>query len=81
MMADLPMDLGKVNYKNRDGEVIKYGKDQARRNAFALCVIHRVINDMIIDYRYVSYHYIIIIISITLIIIIENEYANPKNYC
>jgi hypothetical protein len=51
LMAKLPKDLGKVNYKNRDGEIIKYGKEQARRNAFALCVIHRAINDMIIDYR------------------------------
>jgi hypothetical protein len=45
------MNIGEVDYKNRDGEIIKYGKQQARRNSFALCVIHNAINDMIIDYR------------------------------
>jgi hypothetical protein len=51
MMVDPPLDLGTVDYKNRDGEIIKITPQQAKRNAFALCTIHRSINKMLTYYK------------------------------
>lgn len=51
LLVDPPDDLAKVDYKNRDGEIIKLGPIAVRRNAFALCVISRSINAMIVDYK------------------------------
>lgn len=51
LLASLPPDLGKVDYKNRDGDIIKLSRKQARRNAFSLCVVHSAINRMLIDYK------------------------------
>ena len=51
LLIDPPDDLAKVDYKNRDGEIMKLGPIAVRRNAFALCVISRSINSMIIDYK------------------------------
>ena len=51
MMLQLPRDLGKVNYKNRDGEIIKIGPTQAKRNAFMLCTIHSALNAAMYDYK------------------------------
>eukprot|EP01038_Epipyxis_sp_PR26KG_P011460 gene11460-15352_t len=51
MMMEPPLDLGKVNYKNRDGQNMTLGPQQARRNAFMICVIHRSLNSLLIDYK------------------------------
>ena len=51
MMLVLPNDLGKVTYKNRDGEIIKLGPIQAKRNAFMLCTIHSALNAAMVDYK------------------------------
>jgi hypothetical protein len=51
IMLELPRDLGKARFKNRDGDVMKMSKQQARRNAFALCTIHNSINSMLKHYK------------------------------
>mmetsp|Transcript_26744 Transcript_26744/g.25617 ORF Transcript_26744/g.25617 Transcript_26744/m.25617 type:complete len:512 (-) Transcript_26744:103-1638(-) len=51
LLVDPPLDIGKTHYKNRDGEIVKLSPKQARRNAFALCVIHRSINAMLEYYK------------------------------
>eukprot|EP00981_Chlorochromonas_danica_P001918 scaffold398_cov177-Ochromonas_danica.AAC.17 len=51
LLAALPNDLGKLRYKNRDGENMPLRPVPARRNAFMLCAIHRSINSMLRHYR------------------------------
>ena len=51
LLVEPPQDLGKINYKNRDGDIIKLTQKQARRNAFSLCVISTAINNMLVDYK------------------------------
>ena len=51
MMLVLPKNLGTVNYKNRDGEIIKLSPRQAKRNAFMLCTIHNALNEAMLDYK------------------------------
>lgn len=51
LLVELPLNSGTVRYKNRDGEIIKYGPKQGRRNAFMLCAIHRSINSMLMYYK------------------------------
>lgn len=51
LLASTPTDLAKLRYKNRDGDIIKLGPQQAKRNAFMLCTLHRSINDMLMYYR------------------------------
>ena len=47
----LPKNLGKTDYKNRDGERIPLNKRDARRGAFMLCTIHNAINAAAEDYK------------------------------
>jgi hypothetical protein len=51
LLLEPSTDLGLIRYKNRDGEILKITKVWARRNSFALNVITRSINNMIINYR------------------------------
>ena len=51
LMMELPKDLGKTNYKNRDGERITLSGRDSRRGAFMLCTIHRAINAAAVDYK------------------------------
>ena len=51
LMVEPPTDIGTLRYKNRDGEIVKLSPEQARRNAFALCVAHRSLNGMLCYYK------------------------------
>lgn len=51
LLLEPAIDLGLVRYKNRDGEILKITKKWATRNTFALNVITRSINNMVIHYR------------------------------
>jgi peptidyl serine alpha-galactosyltransferase len=49
LLLEPPENLGSVRYKNRDGEIVKYNAQEARRNAFMLCALHRGINEAVLD--------------------------------
>ena len=51
LMVDPDVGVGKLRYKNRDGEIIALTPVQARRNAFVICVLHRSINAMLVYYK------------------------------
>lgn len=51
MMAEPPLDVAKLRYKNRDGEIVKLGPQQSKRGSFMLCTIHRSINAMLTYYK------------------------------
>jgi len=51
LLADTPIDLPKLDYKNRDGDIIKLNRQESRRNAFAICILHHTINAAVINYR------------------------------
>lgn len=51
MLAEPPVDLGFTNYRVRNGVREDLKKVQVKRNAFALCIIHRSINAAVLHYR------------------------------
>ncbi|CAE7489782.1 unnamed protein product, partial [Symbiodinium microadriaticum] len=40
-----------VDFKDRDGEIVKMSRKQVRRSAFVLCVIHTAMNAALLDYK------------------------------
>lgn len=51
LFQEIPSDISKLTYKNRDGEKVPLNRRQSRRHTFMLCIIHRAINDMLIHYK------------------------------
>mmetsp|Transcript_3116 Transcript_3116/g.4807 ORF Transcript_3116/g.4807 Transcript_3116/m.4807 type:complete len:502 (-) Transcript_3116:106-1611(-) len=53
MLLEPPKDswIAKVDYKNRDGEIVKMSRTQVRRSAFVLCVLHSALNAALTDYK------------------------------
>ena len=51
MMMEPPIDLSHTDYRVRNGKIEKLGPKAVKRNAFAICVIHRSINAAVIDYK------------------------------
>ena len=52
LMAELPLDLHLSEYQIKQDEKVKFhGPKQAKRNSFALNVLHRSINSAVIDYK------------------------------
>ncbi len=52
MMLDIPKGLDLTTYQIKDGKKVNYrGNKQAKRNAFALCVIHKAINAAVLDFK------------------------------
>lgn len=43
--------ITKVNFKDRDGEIVKMTRTQVKRSAFVLCVIHTALNAALLDYK------------------------------
>ena len=40
-----------VDFKDRDGEIVKMSRKQVRRSSFVLCVLHTALNAALLDYK------------------------------
>jgi peptidyl serine alpha-galactosyltransferase len=43
--------ITKVDFKDRDGEIVKMTRTEVKRSSFVLCVIHTAINAALLDYK------------------------------